>query len=95
MAALILPSVLSAQQRDHAATPAETAPQATDATTLRDTTAPKSLMGMVMAALIQSAEQQSAARRDLPRTAKVEPGTLTPPTQADRAIEQVAVQSEP
>lgn len=104
-AALAVPSMLCAQQtqRDSASAALDTAPSAAPMQVTRNANPPRSLMGMVMAVLIQSAEQQSAAQRD-PATrppsdrntgAEPRPDAAQPPEQASRASEQVAVQAEP
>lgn len=104
LAALTMPSILSAQQteRDSASAALDTA--SSSAPTMqgpRNADTPRSLMGMVMAVLIDSAEQQSAAKHDPARQSDPNTGTelqsdaTAPPTQASRAREQVAVQSEP
>ena len=98
MTTLILPSVLCARPLDHASAAASTeaTPTAAPATTpVRDPSQQKSLLGLVMAALIESAEQQSTAQQASRRPAKAEADAVRPPTQADHAIEQVAVQAEP
>jgi hypothetical protein len=101
IATLLLPSVVAARLQDrdnkdaaHVADPPAAAPAATPGKH-----APQSLLGMVMGALIQSAEQQSkskqaTSRRD-PGKAKPAAAGADPRTQTDVADEQIAVQSEP
>lgn len=112
IALLSAPSVLLAQQREPAS---EAVPDNADSAALQDAAvetpqsmreghAPRSLMGMVMGALIESAEQ--SARRDAllrtqakatqlsPRSSR--PLVQSPLVQSDRAIhEEIAVQSPP
>lgn len=103
LAALTMPSILFAQQteRDSASAALDTAPSAPTMQGPRNTNTPRSLMGMVMAVLIESAEQQSAAKHDPARQSdrntdtELQPDATDPPAQASRAPEQVAVQSEP
>ncbi|GAB3369186.1 hypothetical protein GCM10027431_15780 [Lysobacter rhizosphaerae] len=106
IATLLLPSVLAAQPQDadskEAAHVADA--QATPAATPGNHASSRSLMGMVMGAMIQSAEQQSksnpaAGQRDSP---KQDPGKTKPadarkdPAARTKPVaEQVAVQSEP
>lgn len=102
---LIAPSFLCAQQPERTATAPAAQPPDANATATdirRNANTPRSLMGMVMAVLIESAEQQSAAKRDLAKqesdrntNTELQPDVLGPPMQASPANEQVAVQSEP
>ncbi|HKN78851.1 MAG TPA: hypothetical protein VJW16_06760 [Lysobacter sp.] len=65
IATLLLPSVLAAQPPDADSKEAAHAadPQATPAATPGNHASSRSLMGMVMGALIQSAEQQSTSKQ--------------------------------
>ena len=102
-AALVLPSALSARQPDP--DPKSTAPDAAPAAEAQAAPAVaghngrQSLVGMVMAALIYSAEQQSTARKAATRqeSGKAKPASVQtgPPAQADVSADQVAVQPEP
>lgn len=104
MAALLMPTALHAQAKEPAPLPsAEAAPADARANdqAKRTSPPPKSLMGMVMGALIASAEQ---AARTKPATAAQSRTTqphiaskaaTTSASPADTAHEQVAVQSEP
>ena len=103
IALLALPSTLFAQQREPApptadSAAANTAPDAAP----RQGAAPKSLMGMVMATLIESAEQRQAPTQRTKPTAldatraPVQTATATTDEPDEAApAEQVAVQTVP
>jgi hypothetical protein len=100
-AALAAPSILAAQQPRERDPASDIAPSADlTANGARNANAPRSLMGMVMSVLIDSAEQQAATKRDLvkqdsDRITNDRNTTKLQPAQASRPHEQVAVQSEP
>lgn len=89
---LVLPATLRAQREPAAPTTERAAADTTPDTTPPKAAAPRSLMGMVMATLIESAEQRQASTQQAQSAAS---GATGAPVQAAAAVTEPADEAAP